>query len=121
MNALYQKLLELKETSEKVQGLLLQEDMDLVMDKLYERQKLLDGVQELLTASDISNEKRMSSEIESLIKSILSLDQNNMKEVNARLSELSNSLSYLGREKQTLKRLKSETRVRRKRIVDILY
>ncbi len=121
MKAIYENLLELKDVTEQLKGLLLQDDMDLVLNKLAERQKLLDKLQGILSMSDNKSRKSSISETRMLIKSILSLDHKNKKEVKIKISDLSNSLSYLRKEKHSLKRLRSETKVRHKRIVDILY
>jgi len=118
---IYENLLAIKDVSEQLQGLLLQDDMDLIFQKINERQALLDKLQDFLSASDIRSRKSLNSEIQTLIKSIFALDQKNAEEVKARISDLSNSLSALGKEKQTLKQLRSENKVRRKQIVDFLH
>ncbi len=121
MKNIYENLLEIQNVSGQLKGLLLEDDIDMVFKKLAERQTLLDKLQGFLADVDMESRKSSNYETKEIIKSILALDKKNIKEVKARLSDLTNSLSFLEKEKKTRKRLQSATKVRRKKIVDILY
>lgn len=121
MKNMHENILEIKNVSEQLQDLLLQDDIDLVLEKLAERQKLLDKLQDFLPEADMESRRSSNSETKTIIKSILALDKKNIEEVKARLSDLSNSFFFLEKEKKTQQRLQSATKVRQKKIVDILY
>ena len=125
MNRVYENLLRLRDLTEEVNGLLYQEDMQCILQKLTNRQKLLDDLQESWRNSDIKSEDHQdeiefkTKDIKILFKSIMAMDKKNMEVVNSKLNNLSESLTKIAKEKQTIRDIRAISK--RKQIVDFLY
>jgi len=125
LNRVYENLLRLRDLTEEVNGLLYQEDMQCILQKLTNRQKLLDDLQESWRNSDIKSEDHQdeiefkTKDIKILFKSIMAMDKKNMEVVNSKLNNLSESLTKIAKEKQTIRDIRAISK--RKQIVDFLY
>ncbi|MFQ5772507.1 MAG: hypothetical protein ACE5HX_18365 [bacterium] len=101
--------------TEQIGALLRDGDFDRVLDRIKQRENVLNSLREqLINGKDLSEEK-------SLINSILDLDQKNRDEIKVKIDNTYQSIRDLIKEKQSVNNLRSISKMRQKKIVDVLY
>lgn len=126
----YKELLNLQTVSLEISTLLDTEELDNIISKLKERQSSIDFLQkqdlnlkQFLGVNYQQKEQRINvkTELNSLVQSIIEFDKKNMDGIRVSLDNMKQSLRDLGKEKETIKNMRSITEAARKQIVDFLY
>jgi len=117
------KLAALLQTAEQIDVLLQEKAWDDLPPKLQERQRLLSAITEGTLRDELLNQyarNGLTSDIKTLIKSILEKDKQNMEAIQTELNHTSKALAELTKERGTVKRLRSMTQMGHKQIVDLV-
>jgi len=126
----YKELLNLQTVSLEISTLLDAEKLDNIISKLKERQSSIDFLQKQdlnlkqflsVNYEQIEQRKNVKTELNSLVQSIIEFDNKNMDGIRVSLDNMKQSLRDLGKEKETIKNMRSITEAARKQIVDFLY
>lgn len=106
-------------TAELKQSLSQNEDWDGVIDKLKERQALIELLEESMRRLDESTLANAAT-IKAGIDAILARDSENSRQVNLRIDETSDALAQIARQRASIEHLHTISKNRRKKIVNFL-
>ncbi len=100
--------------TEEIGRLLADNDFDAAIDILRRREKLLTQIQGQKNLMELASKN-------SRMKSIMKMDEQNIKVLNRKMDEAQKSLVTLEKEKQSVSNLRSLAKINHKNIVDFLY